>query len=77
MRGFCGDPPLIVQRYEANRATGAPVYDNKNKLLQTTLLPTNQAVRGSNLSVRATLKKRSVPQEFVERADMQNGVIKG
>jgi hypothetical protein len=41
------------------------------------LLTTNQAVRGSNLSVRATLKKRSVPQEFVERADMQNGVIKG
>ena len=53
---------------------------------------TNQAVGGSNLSGRATLKKRCVPQDFVERAgmsvlypeggrdtlaDMQNGVIKG
>ena len=52
----------------------------------------NQAVGSSNLSERATLKKRCVPQEFVERAgmsvlypeggrdiltDMQNGVIKG
>ena len=55
-------------------------------------MATNQAVKGSNLSRRATLKKRCVPQEFVERAgmsvlypeggrdiltDMQNGVIKG
>ena len=53
MRDFCGDQPSVVQRYQANRATGAPVYANKNKSLQVSLLTTNQAVGSSNLSGRA------------------------